>query len=298
MDEVEALGQEEAVLLATALVDYVAASAGIQVLFIKGPAATLMGLRGHHVPADVDVLVRPDQLDELVGLLGERGWRERPSGASVIRRYTHSRTLYHPQWNSDIDVHNRFPGMEAEPGEAFDTLWRDRQHLVMAERSVPVPSKPAAAIFQALHSLRNMTDPRHEREYAGLLQRVDATTRQEIVDLGEELQATAALAPFLTGLGMADFVGPGADVSEEWRHRTAVHGTGTAYLVSLMESPWRAKPRVLARAVWPSRETLRERNLHLDGSVAGLLRARALRWRRAMAGFPSAARKIRAARRQ
>ncbi len=80
MDAAETLHQDEAVLLATALVDHVAASAGLPVLFIKGPAATMMGLRENHVSADVDVLVRPEDLDRIVELLGARGWLERPSG--------------------------------------------------------------------------------------------------------------------------------------------------------------------------------------------------------------------------
>ncbi|MCI9872647.1 nucleotidyltransferase family protein [Arthrobacter humicola] len=298
MDSAETLHQDEAVLLATALVDYVAASAGLQVLFIKGPAATMMGLRAHHVSADVDVLVRPEDLDKMVDLLGGRGWLERPSGVTVVRRYSHSRTLYHPQWNCDIDVHDRFPGMEAPPGSAFDTLWRDRQYLVMAARSVAVPSKPAAVIFQALHSLRAMDNPRHQREYSGLLQRVDVTMYQDIVDLSAELQATAALNPFLDDLGVADLRGRQGTVSEEWRHRTAVQDPGTAYLISLVESPWRVKPLVLARAVFPSRQTLRERDIYLDDSVAGVLRAYVARWRRGLTGLPTAARKIRASRRR
>ncbi|CAH0310911.1 hypothetical protein SRABI128_04510 [Microbacterium sp. Bi128] len=292
----ETLHQDEAVLLATALVDHVAASAGVPVLFIKGPAATMMGLRAHHVSADVDVLVRPEDLDRMAELLGLRGWLERPPGAAVVRRYAHSKTLYHPQWNCDIDVHDRFPGMEASPGSAFDTLWRDRQYLVMATRSVPVPSIPAAVIIQALHSLRNMDDPRHRDEYLGLLQRVGATVHHDLVDLSAELQATAALKPLLDDLGMADLPMLPGTVSEEWRYRTSVQGTGTAYLVELMGSPWRAKPRVLARAIFPSRQSLRHDNLYLDDSVAGLLRAHVSRWGRGFAGLPAAARKIRASR--
>ncbi|MEV5051582.1 nucleotidyltransferase family protein [Arthrobacter sp. LAR12-1-1.1] len=298
MGGAEPLHQDEAVLLATALVDHVAASSGLNVLFIKGPAATMMGIRGHHVSADVDVLVRPEHLDEMVDHLGGRGWLERPSGVTVVRRYSHSRTLYHPQWNCDIDVHDRFPGMEASPGNAFDTLWRDRQYLVMAARPVPVPSKPAAVIFQALHSLRSMDEPRHQREYSALLHRVDVTMHQDLVDLSAELQATAALQPLLADLGIADMPALQGTVSEEWRHRTSVQGPGTAYLVSLVESPWRVKPLVLARALFPSRQTLRERDLHLDDSVAGLLRAHVARWRRGMAGLPAAARKIRDSRRR
>lgn len=296
MGAAETLQQDEAVLLATALVDHVAASAGLPALFIKGPGAGMMGLRENHVSADVDVLVRPEQLDRMVELLGGRGWLERPSGVSVVRRYSHSRTLYHPQWNCDIDVHDRFPGMEALPGCGFDTLWRDRHYLVMAARSVPVPSIPGAVIFQALHSLRAMDNPRHEREYAGLLQRVDVTMHQDIADLSVELRATAALKPLLDDLGITLPPDRQENVSEEWRHRTSVQGTGTAYLVALRESPWRAKPLLIARTVFPSRQILRHQDLHLDDSVVGLIRAHVARWCRILVSFPAAARKMRASR--
>ncbi|MDP9982260.1 hypothetical protein J2W14_001648 [Pseudarthrobacter oxydans] len=298
MGAAETLQQDEGVLLATALVDHVAASADLPVLFIKGPAATMMGLREHHVSADVDVLVRPEDLNRMVELLGAKGWLERPSGRAVVREYMHSRTLYHPHWNCDIDVHDRFPGMEAPAGSAFDALWRDRQFLVMAARSVPVPSLPAAVIFQALHSLRAMDDPRHQREYSGLFERVDASLHHDIVDLSVELQATAALKPFLDGLGTTGLLIQQETVSEEWLHRTSVQGVGTAYLVELMDSPWLVKPRVLARAIFPSRQSLRHDDLYLDESISGILRAYVLRWARGLASLPAAARRTRATRRR
>lgn len=294
----ETLHQDEAVLLATALVDHVAQSARLQVLFIKGPAANMMGLRDNHVSADVDVLVRPENLDRVVELLGARGWLERPSGASIVRHYFHSRTLYHPRWNCDIDVHDRFPGMEAPPDSAFDTLWRDRQYLVMAARRVPVPSLPGAAIFQALHSLRSMSVPRHRDEYLGLLRRVDSTLRQGIVNLSVQLQATAALKPLLDDLGVQDLPSLVGPVGEEWRYRVSVQLPGTVHLIALIESPWRVKPLVLARAVFPSRNVLRQVDIYLDDSVAGLLRAHVARWRRGLAGLPAAALKVRASRRR
>jgi hypothetical protein len=69
-----------------------------------------------------------------------------------------------------------------------------------------------------------------------------------------------------------------------------------AYLVSLIESPWRDKPLVLARAVFPSLQTLRERDIYVGDSVAGLLGAYLSRWRRGLSGLPAAVQKFRASR--
>lgn len=298
MGAAETLHQDEAVLLATALVNHLAASAGLPALFIKGPGAGMMGLRENHVSADVDVLVRPEQLTRMVELLRGRGWLERPSDLPVIRHYTHSRTLYHPQWNCDIDVHNRFPGMEASPPSAFETLWRGKQYLLMAGRDVPVPSIPAAVIFQALHSLRNMEDSRHRSDYSALLQRVDVSMHQDIGDLSVELQATAALKPLLDDLRITVLSDRQVTVSEEWRYRTSVQVPGLAYLIALIESPWRLKPLVIARAIFPSRETLRYDDLYFDDSVAGLLRAHVSRWQRGLVSLPAAARKTWTSRRR
>ena len=231
----------------------------------------------------------------MVGLLGAGGWLERPSDVAVVRQYSRPRTLYHPQWNCDIDVPDRFPGMEAAPGSAFDTLWDGRQYLVMAARSVPVPSLPEAVIFQALHSLRAMDDPCHQRECSGLLQEVDASMHPDILDLSA---ATAARGPRLDDLGVKYLPCGEGRISEEWRYRTSVQGTGAAYLVELMDSPWLAKPRVLARAIFPSWQSLRHDDLYLDESVSGIFRAYISRWGRGLASLPAAARRIRASRRR
>lgn len=120
---------------------------------------------------------------------------------------------------------------------------------------------------------------------------------QQIADLSMELQATAALQPLLDDLGLEGSTNRSVFVSEEWRHRTSIQGIGTAYLVALIESPWREKPLVVLRTVFPSRETLRHGDLHLDDAAVELLKAHVSRWRRILVSFPAAVRKVRANRR-
>ena len=164
---------------------------------------------------------------------------------------------------------------------------------------VPVPSIPAAAIFQALHSLRAMDEPRHQREYSELLQRVDVTMHQ---DIGGSQRGAA-------GDGGAE-AAPGRP-----GHRRSA---GPAGILSARSGatvlPYRAPARPiwsrsskalggLNRWCWPARSF--PHGKHCGSAtfiwttpLAGLLRAHVARWRRGLAGLPAAARKIRASRRR
>ncbi|MFB0836799.1 hypothetical protein ACETK3_02205 [Arthrobacter sp. E44] len=71
------LGISEAVCLGHAMVQRIADKLGIRVLFIKGPASVLQGLRESKTSTDVDVLVAPLGLELMLQSLRDRGWRER-----------------------------------------------------------------------------------------------------------------------------------------------------------------------------------------------------------------------------
>ena len=68
------LALAEAVPLAHALVDRVAVDVDVRVLFIKGPAAALQGLRTRRASVDVDVLVDPSRRQVLAERLTDLGW--------------------------------------------------------------------------------------------------------------------------------------------------------------------------------------------------------------------------------
>ena len=67
-----------------------------------------------------------------------------------------------------MDVHRLFPGLGASPEAAFDALWSEHIHLVIAGRSVPVPSPRHQRLVVIVHAARDPfrggLDVRHIRE--------------------------------------------------------------------------------------------------------------------------------------
>ena len=65
---------DEGVPLGYALIARLAGVNGIPVLAIKGPTLERLGLRLPHRSVDVDVLVEPGRLGDLLDALGDVGW--------------------------------------------------------------------------------------------------------------------------------------------------------------------------------------------------------------------------------
>ncbi|PPQ22831.1 hypothetical protein C4888_11325, partial [Streptococcus agalactiae] len=67
-----------------------------------------------------------------------------------------------------VDVHRLFPGLGASPEAAFDALWSEHAHLVIAGRPVPVPSPRHQRLVVIVHAARDPfrggLDVRHIRE--------------------------------------------------------------------------------------------------------------------------------------
>ena len=67
-----------------------------------------------------------------------------------------------------MDVHRLFPGLGASPEAAFDALWSEHAHLVIAGRPVPVPSPRHQRLVVIVHAARDPfrggLDVRHIRE--------------------------------------------------------------------------------------------------------------------------------------
>ncbi|MBO9704835.1 MAG: nucleotidyltransferase family protein, partial [Arthrobacter sp.] len=130
------LPMSSATPLAYAMVDRLARTNGIRVLAIKGPVLAAMGLRPRKVSSDADILVEPDRMAELCAVLESKGWRDREVRFSPSILDPHSRTLIHPEWPCDIDVHSYFPGFFGPAEDVFDVLWEGRVSVSMANVAV------------------------------------------------------------------------------------------------------------------------------------------------------------------
>jgi hypothetical protein len=180
------------VQLAHAAVEWLARESGVDVLHIKGPAVA-PGLRPHGGSGtDVDVIVRPSGVDRLMSALDRHGWRVETS-FDAGSAFDHAANLYHPSWGL-LDVHRHYPGMERDPGAAFDVLWDRREHVELAHVRCAVPDPIAQSLVLLLHAARS-TRPgtTHPDIGPNWTDRAD-TDRAAIRDLAVSTGSTVGLA--------------------------------------------------------------------------------------------------------
>ena len=286
----------EGVLLGHALVARLADNLGIRVFFIKGPASVLQGLRQTKVSTDVDAFVDPAKLEELLQGLRERGWRKRPVDPDGTTFLKHSVTVLHPEWPCCIDIHFRFPGMEQPASDCFESLWAKTDTISLAGQRMRIPSKELGVLFLALHALRSPALPacQQELEYLADLTRREALSGAlALLELATATDSLAAIQPFLEGLLPKTTTVVWPEASVEWRNHVATQVPGSARLVAIAQAPWRDKPNLLWRAVFPRPEFFLSRNLYADMSLAGQFRHHRARWARLLRAVPRLVRDLR-----
>lgn len=182
---------------------------GVDLLHIKGPAIDATLLDGPRDSIDADVLVRPSHVARLLDAMHRHGWstQYRFEDGSA---FEHASTLVHPIL-APVDVHRRFPGIDADPSAAFDRLWADRHDADLAGVVCPVPSVTAQRVLLIVHAARagDLRGPDIRRcwDEAGERQRA------AMVELAQDIGGSVALA---AGTGRLDeFVG--APTHELWR---------------------------------------------------------------------------------
>jgi hypothetical protein len=288
------LNMPEGVLLCHALVSRVAASLGIRAFFIKGPGSVIQGLRQPKTSTDVDVFVEPSHLEQMLQGLQERGWRERPVDPDTRTFPKHAVTLNHPDWPCCIDVHFRFPGMENPASDCFEVMWATTDVLELAVQEIRVPSQASAILILALHALRTPELPACRQELEFLAQ---LTERQTLASSLQEIAmgtgSLAAMRPFLENLLPETAVSGWPQPSMEWRNRLMTKEPGSARLIAIVQAPWRDKPKMLWRAIFPRPEVFLSGNIYADMSLVGRVLQHRARWARLLRSAPQIARHLR-----
>ncbi|MGP9659994.1 nucleotidyltransferase family protein [Arthrobacter sp. AOP36-C1-22] len=269
---------QESVLLSGALVARICEDLQIRILFVKGPVAAQMGVRAPGDSGDIDLLVEPGSTQTVVEGLAIRGWQLRSSEDNVAHPI-HSVTMFHPRWPTDIDIHFSFPGIEAPAASYFPMLWEHRQVFGIAGRPVFGLDLAGATIIQALHALRASSLPKNTAEINHLLQVAPKPAWNQIHRLAADIDALAAMKPYLLATyPEAAWVGF-PDVSAEWLQRTEVSAPGVHRLLQLSSAPRKQWPALVFRALFPPRNLLESNNLTLHGaSSTEVIKVRILRW--------------------
>lgn len=282
-----AISGHEAIRLASSWVARVCDERHVRYLLIKGISLEAHLLRSGHQPADVDLLVEPGFIDEVLAALGEAGWEPRPTTVGGTWLGRHSETFLHERWPVDLDVHSVFPGLLAGPERAFDALWNHRQRVSIAGQPCWIPDRASSIVMWALHSLRGTrTQARHADELAQLVANVipglsEADRRQlseRIIELGadEPLRAIPAFAEII-----GDRYGPQAPgARDEWLGSVAQARESSPWWQMLRDARPSERPWLLFRAVWPSAHDMRITDERLIDTPLGRVQSRGRRaWR-------------------
>lgn len=283
----------EGVLLGHALASRVADSLGIRAFFIKGPVSVIQGLRQPKMSRDVDIFVAPSSLEQMLQGLRERGWRERPVDPDSRTFPKHSVTVDHPEWPCCIDVHFRFPGMENSASDCFDVMLENTEDLELAGQEVRIPSMALGILILALHALRSpeLHACRQELEFLARLTERQAQA-SPVLEMAIATGSLAAMRPFLEDLLHGTAVPGWPEPSVEWRNRLKAKEPGSARLIAIVQAPWRDKPKMLWRAIFPRPEVFLSRNIYADMSIPGRLSQHRTRWARFLRSAPQIARDL------
>lgn len=133
-------------------VQLVANAANADILLIKGAAIHPDLLAQARVSMDVDVLVRPSHVDQLIRALKDLSW-EKLTGFDEGSAFGHAINLRHNL--GLIDLHRSWPGFEITSERAFSLLWDRRGTMSIAGVDCSVPSLDDQRLILLLHFARS-----------------------------------------------------------------------------------------------------------------------------------------------
>ncbi len=176
--------------LGHAVVQRCADDAGADVLHVKGPATDPRLRMEGRTSSDVDVLVRPAHVEQLMAVLEHLDFEVRThfETGSIFR---HASNLHHAYWGW-VDVHRAFPGIGIDDADSFEQLWVRRDTRVIAGHQVAVPDVVDQALLVVLHGARDTVRGRDDVEH--VRGAVDEREWAQLTSRAGELDALVALA--------------------------------------------------------------------------------------------------------
>ena len=271
-----------------------ATEAGIRVLVIKGRPLADDGLRAPRISADVDLLIDPARFDDYCTAVLDAGWSEFPSTFASSHFTLHSRSFRKEGWPNSFDVHSEYPGFLQSPAVAFDALWETRRSADFAHRPCAVPSRAGGALILALHSLRGTHKQARHRDELDQLARAEWTDadRTALAELALATGSAGPLRAVLSGWGVSVTPDPAlaaTPAAVEWHRKVAeAEGAAASWFLLLANAPWREKPAVMGRALWPSRADFVISHPEIPDRLGPQVRARVARWGRGIRRAPAA----------
>jgi hypothetical protein len=259
---------------------------GMEVLHIKGIAVDPALRSNRQSGTDADLLVRPRHVEPLIETMTARGW-QRVTTFETGSPFGHAATFQHPFWGH-ADLHRSFPGITADPDDAFDLLWESRGTFELAGVPCPVPDAVGQSVILLLNAARGAGLNGRRLDVEAVWGNATSERRGEVADLVGVLGAEVAFAAAAGGLerfrGAPDYdlwriARDGGTRLEEWVARIKAARTWRERLHVALRAPLVNTDHLAVRLGHaPSRsETLKEfvaRPLRGLAEEARVLRAR------------------------
>jgi hypothetical protein len=289
-------------------VAYILRTAGVPTLHIKGPTVVRWLYDEDERPwGDVDILVAPSRMDDALAALATAGFVERFPGVNRRTSDDHAITMAQVDPASpelmvaEVDVHDRFEGIEVDAERAFAELWRRREPDTLAHVDVWFPDVPTRALLVVLNTARSETAQSLE-DLERLLASGDQKGWDEVIALATRVGALPALRAGL------EIVPPGralvesttlsaVPVSAQWVLRRAGAPRTALRMEELGRLPWRRRPAAVARWLIPPPALVRMRDPAAGGGPMRLAGGYARRWRDGARSFLPSLRAVTRARR-
>ncbi|WP_290217848.1 nucleotidyltransferase family protein [Corynebacterium atrinae] len=229
--------------LAHASVEYLANQLEIRLIHFKGPLAALAFPSRPSGMGDVDILVDPARLLELVEALKSEGWQanEEP----LYPELTHALTISDSAcFRCTFDLHVRYPGITLGDQDAFEILWKHRTRLMLAGHRLFTLDKPAHALILLLESARNMAENPglNHLKREGVLSDIHPAHLVEMWSIAQELGATGALSSVIDSPTRSDAV------ARAWQLRVSSPGGLTMWWARINDASSLSRKLRLARA--------------------------------------------------
>ena len=279
-------------------------SQGIDALVIKGPSISQwLYPEGDRESADVDLLLRPSHWDAAVSALEGLGFEATYSGFRETETALHSHDLQRTDEEHGlhgIDLHHYFPGIEADPEDAFDVLWEQRAAAQQAGVDVWFPSLEARALIIGLHVARQPDIEKSMEDLRRALEALTVSQLEAMASLALRLKAQPALragletmpetADYVGGLGLSDI-----EVPTYWRLLSQGADLLSIELERVRSLPPRQRAAAMGRWLFPSAASLRARHPEIGDSRVRLAGVYVRRWGSGLKRLPSAVRRVRRA---
>lgn len=208
-----------------------------------------------------------------------------------------------PAYGKDeVDVHDRFPGIEIDPARAFDILWARRRPAQMAHLPVWFPDLTSRAVLTVLNTARTSYADKPRRDLQLLVTSRCWVDWNEVVALGRALGALPALRAGLELEDRGRAIVAATDlrdvpVSVEWKLRLAGAPRTALRLDELARLSWSRRVSTVGKFLFPAPAILRMRDPRAGGGRLPLAVAYLRRLGEGLRELPSSVSELRRSRR-